>query len=111
MRKKLIAAVAAALLAAAGIYAFIAFSGSSAAHTAEIRLEGRLVRVIDLDNAQDETFVVSSEYGSNTVRVLNGGISVIEASCPDKICVDHGELKSELLPIICLPNKLEITLK
>ena len=34
---------------------------------------------------------------------------VTDAGCPDKICVNHGELRTEMLPIVCLPNRLIIT--
>ncbi len=112
MKKKIIIIAAlCVIIAAAAIYAHIAFFGGTDAHTAEIRSDGTLIRTIDLRTAPDEPFVVSGSGGTNTVCVKTGSISVTEASCPDKICVKHGELRSELLPIICLPNRLEITLK
>ena len=113
MRKKIILAamIAGLVLIAAGIYTYIAFSGNTDAHTAEIRLDGKVIRTVDLGSAADETFRVEGENGWNTVSIKNGEIYVIEASCPDKICVKHGPLHSEFLPIVCLPNKMEITLK
>ncbi len=111
MKKIVIIASAVFLLTGMMIYACIAFFGGSHGRTAEIRVEGRLIRTVDLDNAPDETFTVDSDYGTNTVRIENGEISITEASCPDKICVKHGPLRSDFLPIICLPNKLEIILK
>jgi len=113
MKKKIIiaAVLSALVLTAAGICAYIALFGSTNAHTAEIKLNGQVIRTIDLNTAADETFTVESENGYNIVCIENGEIYVSEASCPDKICVNHGALKSEYLPIICLPNRLEITLK
>lgn len=111
MKKIIIIAAVSVLLIAAGIYIYFAFFGQTDAHTAEIKLNGTVIRTVDLGTAPDETFTVEGENGYNIVCIENGEISVKEASCPDKICVKHGPLKSELLPIICLPNKLEITLK
>ena len=114
MKKRtiIIFAVCAAVFAALCVYAFIALNGTNdGLHTAVISVDGREVRRIDLLAAPDETFTVESENGYNIVCVKDGKISVIEASCPDKVCVNHGELASELLPIICLPNKMIIELR
>ena len=111
-RKKLAVIItASALTAAAVIFTLFALFSHSGSHTAEITSDGEVIRVIDLSTAPDEVFTVESENGTNTVTVRNGTISVTEASCPDRICVNHGELRSEMLPIICLPNRLVITLK
>lgn len=112
-RKKIIIAalISVILLAAVGICVFAVLSPAADKHIAEISLNGEIIRTIDLNTAPDETFTVESELGTNTVSIRGGEISVTDASCPDKICVNHGPLKSELLPIVCLPNKLIISLK
>ena len=113
MKKKtvFIAVTAVCIIAAAVIFYCVFFrSAGGELHTARITSDGKVVRTIDLHTAQDETFVIESENGSNTVCISNGEISVTEASCPDRICVEHGALRSEYLPIICLPNRLVIEL-
>ena len=111
-RKTLAVIIAAAVLfTAAGIFTFTALLQGSGSHTAEITSDGTVIRTIDLSTAPDEVFTVESEYGTNTVTIKDGAISVTEASCPDKICVKHGELRTEMLPIVCLPNKLIITFR
>lgn len=80
-------------------------------HTAVITVNGKVVKTVDLDEASDETFRVESENGYNTICISDGEISVIEASCPDRICIDHGILRNEYLPIVCLPNKMIIELR
>ena len=111
MSKKKLALVitAAALAIASAVLAAVFLSLPSGKHTAEITSDGKVIRTIELHTAPDEVFTVESAHGTNTVTVKNGTISVTEASCPDKICVDHGELRTEMLPIVCLPNKLIIT--
>ena len=111
MTKKKLAVIitAAVLFIAALIFTLTVLLSGSEKHIAEITSDGNVIRVIDLSTAPDETFTVESANGTNTVTVKNGTISVTEASCPDKICVKHGELRTEMLPIVCLPNRLIIT--
>ena len=46
--------------------------------------------------------------GYNIVEVREGKVSVTEASCPDKVCVNHGPTDQTADPIVCLPNKLVV---
>lgn len=78
---------------------------------AEIIQNGKVIRTVDLQNvdAPYEFDVISPDGGRNTVRVENGKIGIIYASCPDKLCVKQGFTDSGALPVVCLPNKLSIT--
>ena len=109
-RKVIITAVCVLIAAAACIYIVFALNGRSEKHTAQISSDGKVVRTVDLDTAPDETFTVECGNGYNIITVENGEIFVSGASCPDKICEHQGALKNELLPIVCVPNKLVITL-
>ena len=111
MKKAVIILAAAAFLALAALCVYIYVKpADSGSHTAVITINGEEYRRIDLSSEPDGEFIISTEYGTNTIAVKDHTIRVIEASCPDKICVSHGELTSDLLPIVCLPNKLIITL-
>ena len=107
-RREILAAVV--LLSAALAVLLLVFTSKSDSRLAVITLDGETVRTIDLDRAADEEFTISGENGFNVISVKNGQISVTQASCPDKVCVKHGELHSKALPIVCLPNKLVIRL-
>ena len=50
----------------------------------------------------------SETGGYNIVEIRDGKVSVIEASCPDKVCVNHGPTDQTADPIVCLPNKLVV---
>jgi len=56
---------------------------------------------------EDRSFTIESEYGTNTILVADGKISVIDASCPDHVCVKRGAVNSGM-PVICMPNRLVI---
>ena len=45
---------------------------------------------------------------TNTIRVEKGRIRMIEADCPDKVCVDTGWISTRAVPIVCLPHHLVI---
>lgn len=75
------------------------------ARTAEIWSDGVLVRRISLD--QDQSFPVSSPYGSNTVTIQDGKIAVTQSDCPGGDCIQTG-WQSGGRPIVCLPHRLVI---
>lgn len=78
--------------------------------TAVITLDGKELYQIDLTK-ENKTFDISTKYGTNTIAVQKGEIRIISADCPDKVCVKHGALKSFSSPIVCLPNRLVISLQ
>ena len=47
--------------------------------------------------------------GTNTVVIENGYVYMKEADCPDKTCVHTGKIKDNSHDIICLPNKVRVT--
>lgn len=73
-----------------------------------ITSDNKIVKTIDLSTEKNQTFDIEYNGNINTVEIKDGKIRVLEADCPDKICVDTGWLKSDSLPIVCLPNKLVI---
>lgn len=47
----------------------------------------------------------------NQIEVRHGSIGMIDANCPDKLCVHMGFQDSAMVPITCLPNKVVIQLR
>lgn len=91
-----------------GIWLFIS-NASSHSMIVGIYKDGSLVEKIDLNSVTCEREItLSGGYGDNVILVSNGRIEMKSADCPDKICVEHGELKSSSSPIVCLPNKVVI---
>ena len=87
-------------------------SGHSGDKIIEIYQNGERIQSIALSQVSETyTFTVSGEDGAyNTVEVSPAGVRILEASCPDKLCVHQGTLPGSLLPITCLPNRLVIRL-
>ena len=91
-----------------GIWLFIS-NVSSPSKVVGIYKDGSLVEKIDLNSVTGEREItLSGDLGDNVILVSNGHIEMKSADCPDKICVEHGELKSSSSPIVCLPNKVVI---
>ena len=83
--------------------------GDTDAPTARILRDGVLLEEIDLDQVDEpRSLVLEDESGSNTVTVEKGRICILEADCPDQICVNQGWISDSTVPIVCLPHKLMI---
>ncbi len=80
---------------------------------AKIYQGGKLIYEINLDKVE-EAYTIKIDGDKehyNIVEVRKGEIGIIEASCPDKVCVNMGFVSDGLLPITCLPNKLIIEIE
>lgn len=80
---------------------------------ADIYQNGSLIKSIPLDTAEAPfSFTVTGENNCfNEIIVKDGGICISNASCPDKLCMHQGYIRSSLLPITCLPNRLVIQVR
>lgn len=109
---KWIITFAAVILICAVVWLVILSPGSSGGKTAVIASDGEIVEEIDLNGVSEpyEFTVENGAGGTNVVRVENGRIAVIDASCPDKVCMERGFIENGALPIVCLPNELSITI-
>ncbi len=48
---------------------------------------------------------------TNVLIIENGEASMYEADCPDQICVEHVSISKNGETIVCLPNKVVVTIK
>ncbi|MDO5410107.1 MAG: NusG domain II-containing protein [Lachnospiraceae bacterium] len=77
---------------------------------AEIYQDGELVKTIHLDMVTENySFTVKGEHDVyNVIEVRPGEIGIVDASCPDGLCIHMGFIHSPGVPVTCLPNKLII---
>ena len=59
----------------------------------------------------DNGDIHAQSSGYNQIEVRPGSIGMINANCPDKLCVHMGFQSSAMVPITCLPNKVVIQLR
>lgn len=67
------------------------------------------VAVLDLNKDQEYNLYNSGGKICNTVVIKNGEAYMIYADCKDKICVNHNKISKNNESIICLPNKVIVT--
>ena len=58
---------------------------------------------------EEQTITVGEGETINIIQIKNGKAYMVEASCPDQLCVDQNEISFDKEAIICLPNKVVIT--
>ena len=51
-------------------------------------------------------FLVNRAFHSGPAAFLEISVDGTEASCPDKICMDQGQVSQEGEMIVCLPNRM-----
>ena len=113
MKKKLlrkwdIILITAALLAA-GVFLLCINVFSTAGEYAVVEVNGETV--VQLSLAEDTVYDIEIENEvTNTLKIENGEAKMISADCPDKICVNHRSISKNNESIICLPNKVIITI-
>lgn len=97
------------ILGAAG---FLLLKGLDTGTVAVITVDGGEYARIDLSRVTESyQLQIDSAWGHNTVLVEPGAISVTEADCPDKICVQQGRLTGGGVPIVCMPHRLVIQIE
>ena len=79
---------------------------------AVITVDGEEIERIDLSKVRESyDLEIDTAWGRNRIHVAPGAISVTEADCPDKICVQMGELSGSGIPIVCMPHRLVIAIE
>lgn len=68
-------------------------------------------QLMELPLSADTQVVLGSGEHTNTLAIENGVARVVEATCPDRICVNQGAVRYEGESIVCLPHKLVITVE
>lgn len=103
--------VAAALLIA--FSPFLQCRGSSGKYSQplllKIRISGELYGTYDLN--KNQSIQIQNQYGSNTLSIQSGTVSMTESDCRNQICVQTGPIEAPGQMIVCLPHELiaEIT--
>ena len=59
--------------------------------------------------SKDGIFVLNS--GTNTLVIENGEAYLIDSDCPDHTCERTGKIRYVGQTIVCLPNRLSVTVK
>jgi Uncharacterized protein conserved in bacteria len=97
------------ILIAAAIASFAVMNGHlQGKAVANIYQNRKCIYSIELSKVAESYTIQIGGKVSNTVIVENGRICIVDATCPDHICIHQGWISNGMVPIVCLPNNLVI---
>ena len=92
----------AVILVLAGI-GFLIYTnlGRQTAGIVKVTVDGEVFGTYSLKKEQEVEI-----NDTNRLIIEDGQVDMIEADCPDQICVDHKTISKNKETIVCLPNKV-----
>ena len=106
MKKKDFILIFVVLIVIASTFGINYFVNTKSGENIEIYVDNKLYKTYSIDD--EEKLKIESEEGYNIVKIHDHGVEIIEASCPDKVCVHSGFITKPSESIVCLPNKIHI---
>lgn len=74
----------------------------------QVTVDGDLYGTYDL--REEQTISVEADgIVLNVIQIQDGQAQMREADCPDHLCVHHGAISRSGESIICLPNRVVVT--
>lgn len=100
--------IVAVVLAVVGVLVFFLYfvNGDSGKYV-QVEVDGKVVDTVSLNEDFQKTYDFDGE--TNTLVIKDGKANMIDANCPDGICVNHKPVYRSGESIICLPHKLVVT--
>ena len=92
------------ILCVAGLAVLVrTFVGAAGANRVIVKREGEIEGIYSLSEDRE----VEINGGTNLLQIKNGEASMVQADCPDQLCV-HQTVALNHESIICLPNKVVV---
>ena len=99
----------AALMLLGGALAVFLYATRQDGGYVSVQMDGQTV--MELPLSEDTQVLLGEDGHTNTLVIRNGTAQVMEADCPDQICVRQGAVQYEGESIVCLPHKLIVTIE
>lgn len=100
--------ILAVLILAGGVWLWTYLTRSPGA-MAVVTVNGEELMRLPLD--EDSTTLIGEGEHTNLLVIRDGTVSVTQASCPDHVCIRRGEVAYNGETIVCLPNKLVVSIE
>lgn len=79
---------------------------------AEITINGKMYKTVALsEHSGEEIFEIKTDDGINIVKIKDNKIGIIEADCPDQVCMNPEYIEKPGQSLVCLPHKVMIEIK
>jgi hypothetical protein len=95
------------LAVAAGLCYSIAALPTQNATSVNVFREGHLIARYPI--AVNRDVVIDGVTGKLVLRIQNGKARIVDANCPGKICIATGAIRLPSQEIVCIPNRVMIT--
>lgn len=106
----IIALIAVSLLTS-GIILYSSARAKYQAQYIEISANGALYKRIPFSSSTEETIDLKTDLGENIVKISKGVVRILDADCPDKLCIKEGSISNPGQSLVCLPNKVVVEIK
>lgn len=93
------------VLIAAGLITVLFLFGGTNGNNVIIKQNEKTINTVPLS----QNTVIKLE--SNTIRIKDGKVEVVWASCKNQICRKHTPISKKGESIVCLPNEVIITIE
>ncbi|WP_300382559.1 NusG domain II-containing protein [Clostridium sp.] len=79
---------------------------------AEVTVSGKMYKTIALsEHVGEDILEVKTDDGINIIKIKDNKIGIIEADCPDNVCMNPEYIENAGQSLVCLPHKLMIEIK
>lgn len=97
------------IIALTALIFFLINCFSSNGNKVIIEQDAKQIATLDINENQEYNIYDKDGNICNTVIISGGQASMKYANCKDKICVNHSKISKNNESIICLPNKVIVT--
>ena len=75
-----------------------------------VKVDGKVYKELPLN--KDATLEIKGVgKGTNLLVIKDGHADVVDANCPDKLCVNQRQIDKDGETIVCLPNKVVVEIE
>ena len=99
------------VIIAAAAFLIINFAFKKDGSYAVIKVDGKVIKTLDLNSGETTIEVNGYQGGVNKVVINDGKVSMTEADCPDELCVKTGKISRVGETIVCLPHRVVVEIK
>ncbi|MDO3411427.1 NusG domain II-containing protein [Saccharibacillus sp. CPCC 101409] len=72
-----------------------------------IEVDGKPYKELPLTE-EEQLFTITTDKGFNQIKIHNNGVEMIDADCPDKLCLGFGFVTRPGQQIVCLPHRVSV---
>ena len=93
------------------VFLIILYSGESVGDVIVITVDGEEYGRYSLSEDQEIEVCDADGNVTNVVVIADGKASMLEADCPDHLCMNQGSISKDKQNIVCLPYRVVVTVE